>query len=99
VQRATFGRLLDGRPDALAGFKLAPLEIRDERVIATSGLAVHHMACATGRPEDRVQGMVFAITAAELAAADAYEVDDMRRIDVTLASGEPAFVYVSAVLG
>ena len=32
----------------------------------------------------------------ELAAADAYEVSDYRRMEVTLASGRSAFVYVKA---
>ena len=96
VQLATFGRLLDGRPDNLPGYILAPLEIKDERVVATSGLAVHTMACATGDPANRVPGIVFAITPAELAAADAYEVDDMTRIEADLASSKRAFVYISA---
>jgi len=96
VQLATFGRLLEGRPDALPGFKLAPLKITDDNVIATSGLDVHQMACATGDPADRIPGVVFTITPAELAAADAYEVGDMKRIEVELASGKRAFVYVSA---
>lgn len=96
VQDTTFGRLLDGQPDALPGFVLAPLEIKDEHVVATSGLTVHNMACATGDPADRIPGVVFAITPAELAAADAYEVDDMKRIEVELVSGARAFVYVSA---
>jgi hypothetical protein len=94
VQRATFGRLLDGEPDTLPGYALAPLEIKDEHVVATSGLAIHSMACATGDPADRIPGVVFAITPDELAAADAYEVDDMKRIEVELASGRQAFVYI-----
>ena len=59
-------------------------------------------AVATGhpilRPSERadahVDGMVFAISAAELAAADGYEVDDYRRISVPLRSGATAWVYV-----
>jgi len=99
VQLATFGRLLEGQDDVLPGFILAPLEIEDRQVIATSGLAVHQMACATGDPADRIPGVVFAITPNQLTAADAYEVDDMKRIEVTLASGKRAFVYVSATRG
>ena len=95
VQRATFGRLLDGEPDSLPGYALAPLEIKDEYVVATSGLAAHTMACATGDPADRIPGVVFAITPDEL-AADAYEVDDMKRIEVELTSGRQAFVYIGA---
>jgi gamma-glutamylcyclotransferase (GGCT)/AIG2-like uncharacterized protein YtfP len=43
-----------------------------------------------------VDGTVFAISATELAAADDYEVDDYRRIEVPLRSGEHAWVYVFA---
>ena len=50
----------------------------------------------TGDPADEVDGMVFRITAAELAAADSYEVSDYRRIAVTLKSGRKAFVYIRA---
>jgi len=96
VQLATFGRLLDGQPDALPGFALAPLKINDEYVVATSGLAVHTMACPTDDPADRIPGVVFAVTPVELDASDSYEVDDMKRIEVELASGRQAFVYVSA---
>lgn len=96
VQRAKFGRLLDGRADALPGFVLAPLTITDPDVIATSGAAVHKIARPTGNPADLVPGLVFAITPAELGAADAYEVDDYARVRVRLASGIEAFVYVAA---
>jgi hypothetical protein len=94
VQRATFGRLLDGRPDALPGYRLGTLAIRDEQVIALSGMAVHQAALRTCDPADLVPGTRFRITAAELAAADSYEVDDMKRIEARLASGTLAFVYV-----
>jgi hypothetical protein len=94
VQLATFGRLLEGRPDSLPGFAVAPLPITDPGVIATSGAAVHTIAVPTGDPADLIPGVVFSITAAELAAADAYEVDAYARIEVELASGARAFVYV-----
>lgn len=96
VQRAKFGRLLEGRADALPGFALAPLTITDPDVVATSGAALHMIARATGDPTDLVPGLVFAITPAELEAADAYEVGDYTRIRVRLASGADAFVYVGA---
>jgi len=44
-----------------------------------------------------VPGIVFRITQAELAAADAYEVADCRRVTARLASGIDAFVYVNAL--
>jgi gamma-glutamylcyclotransferase (GGCT)/AIG2-like uncharacterized protein YtfP len=96
VQRAIFGRLLEGRPDALRGWALAPLEIRDPEVVAISAAAVHQMARLTGDPEDVVPGVVFELTPAELEAADRYEVEEMTRIRVRLASGSQAWIYVSA---
>jgi hypothetical protein len=95
VQLATFGRLLEGRPDALVGFALAPIRISDPHVVALSGAAVHHIARRTGDPADRIPGILFAVTPAELEAADAYEVD-YGRIEVVLASGAKAFVYADA---
>ncbi len=94
VQQATYGRLLEGEPDALAGFALRPLAISDPGVIAISGLSEHRIACRTGNPSDRIAGTVFRLTAAELAATDAYEVDVYARIEVALVSGLRAFVYV-----
>lgn len=94
VQQATYGRLLDGRPDVLAGYALAPLAITDPEVVRVSGAAVHTIARRTGNSADRIPGVVFSITAAELAATDAYEVDAYGRVEVTLASGATAFVYV-----
>jgi len=96
VQRATFGRLLEGRPDALAGFALSPMTITDPHVIATSGSAVHTIARSTGDPADRISGLVFRVTLDELAAADRYESGPIRRIPVRLESGEEAVVYVAA---
>jgi len=39
---------------------------------------------------------VFAVDAADLAAADEYEVDDYTRVAVPLRSGREAWVYVFA---
>ncbi len=97
VQQATFGRLLDGRPDSLPGYALEPVTITDAAVIEASGLDVHTIACPTGDPADLIPGTVFRITRAELEAADAYEVGDYARIEAVLASGITAFVYVNAL--
>lgn len=94
VQRATFGRLLEGRPDALIGYRLAPLVITDPGVVETSGLEVHTIARRSGDRRDRVPGIVFEVTRAELDGADAYETDAYARAEVTLESGIRAFVYV-----
>jgi hypothetical protein len=94
VQRANYGRLLEGRPDALHGYVLAPLAISDPEVVRISGAAVHSIARRTGNPDDVVRGVVFRLTPAELEATDAYEVDAYARRCVRLASGADAFVYV-----
>jgi Gamma-glutamyl cyclotransferase, AIG2-like len=96
VQAATFGRLLEGRPDALAGFALSPMAIADPHVIAVSGAGVHTIARPTGNPADRIPGLVFQISEDELAAADRYEAGPIRRISARLVSGDEAFVYVRA---
>lgn len=94
VQLATFGRLLQGSPDTLVGFKQELVEITDPDVLAKSGKRFHPILLRSDNPADRVEGTVFSITSAELAAADAYEVADYERIAVTLASGSGAWVYV-----
>jgi hypothetical protein len=96
VQRAVFGRLLEGRPDQMVGWTLVPLAITDAKVIETSGKAVHTIARRTGPEADRVDGVVYLITPAELEAADRYEVDAYGRVEVDLASGAKAVVYIGA---
>lgn len=94
VQRAVFGRLLTGQADAMVGWTQVPLTITDPGVIETSGKTVHTIAKRTGDPADRVPGVVYFISAAELEAADRYEVDAYGRVEVELASGRKAFVYI-----
>lgn len=94
VQRETFGRLLIGEPDALVGFKRDLVEITDPAVLAKSGERFHPIVSRSGDAADRIAGTVFEITAAELAAADAYEVGHYQRVEALLASGSKAWVYV-----
>ncbi len=96
VQRATFGHEIDGTPDAIVGYDLDYVTITDPRVIAASGSDRHPILKPTDRADAAVEGMVFAISEADLAAADEYEVDDYRRITVPLRSGGEAWVYVFA---
>jgi gamma-glutamylcyclotransferase (GGCT)/AIG2-like uncharacterized protein YtfP len=82
VQRATFGRLLYGQRDTLPGFE-------------SSSVGPHTNVTFNGGADSRVDGTVFEITDAELAAADRYEqVAAYARISVHLASGKQAWVYV-----
>lgn len=94
VQRATFGRLLKGMPDALVGFRQDMVEITDPDVLAKSGERFHPIVTQSGDDADRVAGTIFDITAEELAAADKYEVADYERVSAQLASGSTAWVYV-----
>jgi gamma-glutamylcyclotransferase (GGCT)/AIG2-like uncharacterized protein YtfP len=95
VQLANYGRELDGAPDALVGYRLQALVISDPRVVELSGKAVHNIACATGNPADRIEGVVFELSREELESTDAYEVDAYARVEVILESGRNAFVYVA----
>ncbi len=96
VQLATYGRLVEGEPDVLAGYILVDLAIDDPHVIGLSGKAVHTIARETGEPTDRISGTVLFLTSAELVSSDNYEVDAYARTEVTLESGRKAFVYVEA---
>lgn len=96
VQMASFGRLLEGTPDSLSGFATVMIRINDPEVVAKSGAAFHPMVLNTGNPDDEVHGTLFMITEAELQAADEYEVDDYKRIQVVLKSGKSAWVYVKS---
>jgi gamma-glutamylcyclotransferase (GGCT)/AIG2-like uncharacterized protein YtfP len=98
VQMSTFGRLVEGKADALVGYAQSMVEIGDANVVATSGKAHHPIVAFTGDLVDRVPGSVFEISDAELESADAYEVDAYRRVLASLASGLSAWVYVDARL-
>jgi gamma-glutamylcyclotransferase (GGCT)/AIG2-like uncharacterized protein YtfP len=95
VQLAQFGRKLSGQPDALVGWHEKVVEITDPEVLAKSGKRFHPIV-TPGRKDDQVPGMVFEVTAEELAAADAYEVSDYKRVSARLASGKTAWVCVKA---
>lgn len=94
VQRALYGRDVPTVADALPGYRVDWLLITDPEVLKTSGLDRHPILRA-GAAGDRVDGAYLELTDAELAATDAYEVEDYARRRVTLASGVEAFVYVA----
>lgn len=92
VQQALFGRLVEGRPDAMVGWRSRMIEITDPEVIAKSGTRWHPMVERSDDPGDAVEGTVFLLGEQDLASADAYEVDYVRR-EVLLRSGHKAYVY------
>ncbi|MBB4680096.1 gamma-glutamylcyclotransferase family protein [Crossiella cryophila] len=96
VQQAVFGRALDGRADEIAGYLLGEVVITDPAVIATSGSDRHPVLRPSTAADAGVPGTAFKITEQDLAAADAYEVEDYTRVLVPLRSGDQAWVYVLA---
>ena len=48
----------------------------------------------SAHPDATIEGTAFEVDAADLLAADEYEVDDYRRVEVPLRSGASAWVYV-----
>ncbi len=98
VQRANYRRELVGEPDELVGYRIVDLVVADPTIVGLSGKAVHPIARHTGDPADRIEGMRFELSEAELAATDDYEVEPYRRIEVTLESGTTAWAYVGPPL-
>lgn len=95
VQRAIFGRELEGQKDALLGFYREMVEITDPDVLAKSGERFHPIISRSGDMSHTIEGTVFELSEAELLAADEYEVDDYKRESVDLASGRIAWLYVA----
>ena len=94
VQLSTFGRTLHGKPDALPGYRLQMIRIKDEDFAAASGTAVHRNLEFTGNSTDAVAGTVFEVTHSELEHSDAYEPAGYKRGLVQLRSGLKAWVYL-----
>ncbi|MBV8328505.1 gamma-glutamylcyclotransferase family protein [Chryseobacterium sp.] len=94
VQLETFGRLLQGKKDVLSGYQIHMLEITDPEVLRKSGQQYHPVLIFSGNENDAVEGMLFEVTEQEILQADAYEVDDYKRIDTTFKSGKQGFIYV-----
>ena len=94
VQLETFGRKLEGEPDALHGYKLVSITITVEDFVGKSGTAVHRNLRFTGNSTDVVEGMVFKVTSNELEQADSYEPGGYERVKVQLRSGANAWVFV-----
>lgn len=95
VQEAVFGGPVAGEPDAVVGHRLDEVLIEDPFVIEASG-SDRHPVLVPAEPESAVEGTVFTLDDAQLAAADDYEVDAYRRVRVPLRSGREAWVYALA---
>ena len=95
VQLSTFGRKLEGTPDALPGYKIITITIDDQDFVTTSGTARHRNLKFTGDPSDVVEGTVFKMSTDELDQADSYEPEGYARRLVQLRSGIEAWVYLT----
>ena len=95
VQIATFGRKLKGRPDALTGYIVTLIPIKDPNVVAQTRESHYRNIQLTGESSDVVEGTVLTVTARELKEADLYEQDaEYKRVQVVLHSGVTAWVYL-----
>ena len=83
IQRAVFGRIIPGSPDALGGYKKETIDIQGQRYQAAG-------------PDEQgsVDGFVLSLSGDELRAADDYETFAYDKVSVTLESGRAALVYV-----
>ena len=95
VQLSTFGRKLDGEKDLLIGYEPSLVVIDDPDVASRLKRTHHDNVVNTGDDWSNVQGTVFEVADAELAKADTFEAQfAYKRINVNLASGKDAWVYV-----
>lgn len=84
IQLQLFGRIIKGEKDTLIGYKIAK-----EKYQGTYPLLFH-----SKNKNDILKGKVYKLRNTELEKADSYEGPDYKRIKVTLASGNKAWVYV-----
>lgn len=96
VQLALFGRRLIEEADSLTGFRIDTIAIAEPDIVNLSGKAVHLILRRDmGGDGEPIPGAALAIDADDLAIADDYEGDNYSRVEVVLASGRRAFVYVA----
>ena len=97
VQLSTFGRTLEGEKDLLIGYEPSLVRIPDPAVAERLKKTHHDNVKATGDDWSSVQGTAFEVSDEELVRADRFEAEfNYKRVTVTLASGNDAWVYVHA---
>jgi gamma-glutamylcyclotransferase (GGCT)/AIG2-like uncharacterized protein YtfP len=96
VQLSVYGRVLRGEPDELVGWVSTQIAVPQWHKAAASGVSRYANVERSSDSGSRVTGTVFEVSDADLAAADAYELDaEYGRVVAVLASGRSAWVYVS----
>ncbi len=84
VQEYIFGRILNGKPDFLFGYKRF-----ENAVYGRYPLVLH-----TKNGEDKVAGTVYEVSLVDLKKADIYETSAYKRKKFQLESGVTAWVYI-----
>jgi len=84
VQQYIFGRLLQGKADAALGFKKL-----ENAVYGKYPLIIN-----TNNPKDKVAGIAYEMTKADLKKADIYETSAYKRQKFPLESGDEAWIYI-----
>jgi gamma-glutamylcyclotransferase (GGCT)/AIG2-like uncharacterized protein YtfP len=95
VQINLYGRVLNGMPDSLPGYKLMGIKVTDEIFLLKGEQQWQNTLVHTGNTLDEVTGTVFSLTDAELLSTDQYEPAGYHRISVLLASGKTAWIYIA----
>jgi hypothetical protein len=94
VQQSTFGRLLHGQVDEIAGYEHSLIKLNDPAFVAATGITHYTNIIFNGKLASRVSGIAYEVTDIELFSADRYERDaGYQRTLVALASGKQAWVY------
>ncbi|TRX36964.1 gamma-glutamylcyclotransferase [Flavobacterium sp. ZT3R18] len=91
IQESLFGRILQGTPETLIGYKLNEIQIEEE-----FGLIQYPIITETQQPEDTISGIVYEITTSDLHQADLYEGLHYKRVEVHLQSNEKVWAYSEA---
>ena len=95
VQLATFGRLLNGRPDRLPKFEPSAIHIDDPEVRASTGATHHANVTFNGDGNSAVAGHAYEVGDDDLTRVDVYEhAFGYSRVLAELASGRQAWVYL-----
>lgn len=92
IQESLFGRILQGTPETIIGYKLNKIQIEEE-----FGLIQYPIITKTQKPEDTISGIVYEITTNDLHQADLYEGLHYKRVEVCLQSNEKVWAYSSKV--
>jgi hypothetical protein len=94
VQTKLFGRILNGSPDVLHGYKLLTVEITDKAFLARGEEKYQRTVVVSTDPNDRIDGTALELTEEELNQSDEYEPEGYERVRVKLESGKEAWIYL-----